>query len=195
MWSILRVALLGAAVSCGRESSERTPVEQASCGWNDSMRLSPQGIGDLRIGIATADVMRRCALVRDTIEVNEGQPQRVVYVRVGPAVAYAEIVQDSVWRIGTRDSLLRTADGLGVGTPVRTLLGADPEWAAHGEGGVAVGLRGHCRLSFMLAPMFTAPDRPLIVRRISDLQKAAPDTPVVLVLIVGATHCDRRAAG
>lgn len=193
--SFLRVALLSTLVGCSGESNVRAPVAQVTCGWTDSVRLTPQGIGHLRLGTSTAELLRSCAVVRDTTELTEGQAQRVVHLRVGPAVAYAEIAGDSVWRIGTRDSLLRTSDGLGVGTPVRTLLASDPEWAAHGEGVVAVGLRGHCGLSFLLAPMSTAPGQPLFVGGIQDLQKAPPDTPVVEILIVGGAHCEQRATG
>lgn len=193
--SFFRVALIGAMVGCSGETAERPAVRQASCGWNDTVRLRPQGIGALRIGMSTVDLMRQCTVIRDTTELLEGQPQRFVYVRVGPAVAYVEIVQDSVWRIGTNDARLRTVDGLGVGTLLHTLLASDPEWAAHGERGVAVGLRSHCRLSFLLTPMFQAPDRPLVVRQLADLRKASPSTQVAEVLIVGSAHCDERATG
>jgi hypothetical protein len=145
--------------------------------------------------MSAADVTRRCVVIRDTIEFREGQSERLMYVRVGPAVAYVEIVRDSVWRIGTRDSLLRTDDGLGVGTRVGTLLASDPAWAGNGEGGIAVGLRGQCRVSFLLAPMFTAPAHPLVLERIADLRSGAAETPVVEVLVTDAGHCGRRDAG
>ena len=189
MHRILALSLLSAVGSCGREPSERVLVDQQTCGWTDSTRIGPKGIGDLRIGMSLADVTQRCAVIRDTIEYGEGQPQRFVYVRIGGAVAYVEIAKDSVWRMGTRDSLLRTVDGLGAGTAVRTLLASDPAWVAHGEGVVAVGLRRHCGLSFLLAPMFTAPGRPLFLRRVDDLRKAAPETAVVEVLVVTPGHC------
>jgi hypothetical protein len=117
--SLPLVWLLG---GCGGDRAARTFVESSRCGWSDSTRLSARGIGDLRIGVSAADLVTRCSVVRDTTEFREGQPGRVIYVRVGPGVAYAEIVQDSVWRIGTRDSLVRTRDGLGVGTALGTLL-------------------------------------------------------------------------
>ncbi len=185
--------LITAVIGCGGEPVERAPIDVARCGWSDSTRLTTQGFADVQLGMAVADLTRRCDVVRDTMESLEGQAQRVVHVRVGTAIARAEIVNDSVWRIATRDSLLRTAEGLGVGTPVSTLLASDPAWAAHGEGAIAVGLRGHCGLSFLLAPIYTAPNQPLVVRRPSDLQKAPPETKVIEVLVVGTGHCDRGA--
>lgn len=182
-------AVLALMVACGDAPERSSPRQAKRCGWSETTRLTADGIGALRVGTSAAALARSCDVIRDTIETLEGQPQRVMYVRLGTATAYAEVVGDTVWRIGTRDPLLRTTDDLGVGSSVTALIAAGPAWTAHGEGAVAVGLRRHCGLSFLLTPMFTAPNRPFILRDVSDLQRAPAGTAVERVLIVGNGHC------
>jgi hypothetical protein len=179
-------------VACNGSQTDRDSAAQAqpSCGWESPSHLTPDGIADVRIGLDVAALERRCRVVHDSVELNaEGGQQRVVRAQVGPAVVAAEIVNDTVWRLTVTDSRYRTADDLGVGTPLSRLLASSPSWAANGETGVFVGLKAHCGLSFRLDA--SAPDlpRPWFVPDVEALRKAPPNTQVDQVLVVGSKNC------
>ncbi|HEU4697900.1 MAG TPA: hypothetical protein VFS40_01860, partial [Gemmatimonadales bacterium] len=109
-------------------------------------------------------------------------PERVALVDVGAAAVAATIVHDSVWRLSVTDSLLRTADSLGVGTPLGVLRARAGWRALRGEGNLVVQLPGHCGLSFRLRPSpaaARAADADAAVRRLP------ANTPVEEVFVVG----------
>ncbi len=63
----------------------------------------------------------------------------------------AEIVNDKVWRIEVTSSRFRTADSLGVGTPLSRLLALNNPRGLTGEGQLFVASPDHCGLSFRLS--------------------------------------------
>lgn len=179
-------------VACNGSETDRdsSAKAQPSCGWESPSHLTPDGIADVRIGLDVDALERRCRVVHDSVGMNaEGSPQRVIRAQVGPAVVAAEVVNDSVWRLTVTDSRLRTADDLGVGTPLSRLLASSPSWAANGETGVFVGLTTHCGLSFRLDASAPGLPRPWIVRNVDALRKAPPNTRVDQVLAVGSKNC------
>jgi hypothetical protein len=63
----------------------------------------------------------------------------------------AEIVDSRVWRIEVLSPRFRTADSLGVGTPLRRLLALRDPRGITGEGQLFVVSPEHCGLSFRLS--------------------------------------------
>jgi hypothetical protein len=137
-------------------------------------------------------VTRVCEVLADSIEMDaEAHPQRVMYVRLGSSKIKAEITNGLVRRLCITDSLLRTADGLGVGTTLGELL-SDPNLrGGNGERGVFVFHSMHCGLSFGLDHSTPGVPSAWVVRNRRDLLRAPSTTPVDLVLIVGQSpgHC------
>jgi hypothetical protein len=182
-------------LACTADDSPRRSDTSANgtCDWSPSTRLTSDGVAALEIGLPAAEVRHRCELVSDSIEtLAEGQPVRVMRVKVGPSVVRAEVVDDTLWRLTISDSLIRTADGLGVGTTVGTLLTSNPSWVATGETGAFVGLVPHCGLSFRLDTSTPGLPRPWILRDTAALRRAPPETRVNQVLVVGSANCNGR---
>jgi hypothetical protein len=113
--------------------------------------LTPNGIGDLRVGAAISDLRARCVIVADTtLPGPEGTQERRVTVLLAGDSVTATVDGDSVWRIEVDSPTFRTRDSLGVGTLGRDLKRA-PGTIATGEGNVAALRTDHCGLSFLLA--------------------------------------------
>ncbi|HEU4699672.1 MAG TPA: hypothetical protein VFS40_10855, partial [Gemmatimonadales bacterium] len=103
----------------GGARTDTAAAAAATCGVTSRYALGDSGVGALRVGAPLAAVRAACRVVRDTTGPGaEGMPERVALVDVGAAAVAATIVHDSVWRLSVTDSLLRTADSLGVGTPL-----------------------------------------------------------------------------
>ena len=185
------VLTLALACSGSERGTANTLRPSRTCGYDSSTRITPSGVGALQVGLRDSVVTSSCEVLRDSMETDaEGHPQRVMVVRVGPSSIRAEIVNGSVWRLTVQDSLLRTADGIGVGTTLGELLREENLSAGNGETGVFVLPSRLCGLSFRIDPRSPGIPRPWIVRNRKSLARAPLATPVDMVLIVGrGPHC------
>ncbi|MGV3710728.1 MAG: hypothetical protein ACO1Q7_18040 [Gemmatimonas sp.] len=155
--STILLITLCAFVACEKRDSSNEPpssaVAERTCSDGSALALSGSGIGALRLGARADSVIAHCLVTSDsTMQDAEGGLQRVLAIRFGPALLHAEISGDTVWRITTRDSVLRTEEGLGVGSPLATLLLTPDVVAYRGEGTVMVQVPRHCGMSFQLDP-------------------------------------------
>jgi hypothetical protein len=149
--------------------------------------LTESGIGELRVGRPVAEVAARCELLGDTTEIRaEGLPARIVTVDLGRDTVEAEAVDDRVWRIALEHPAFRTADSLGVGTPLSRLLRFEGARGMAGEDGLYLRLPTHCGLSFRLSDSgrgaALADPSPEMLRRLP------ADTRVDRVLVVGCAQ-------
>jgi hypothetical protein len=115
--------------------------------------LAEDGVGRVRIGVTAAEIRATCEVVRDTTAIaSEGLSARTLLVRVGDDSVLAVVVNDRVQSISVETRAFRTVDGLGVGTPVRTLLAQPGVMTFGGEGNVVLSVPAHCGMSFVLPP-------------------------------------------
>ncbi len=129
-------------------STTRPVGGRSSCG---SEVLSEEGIGEVRIGATVESVRQKCHVVRDTTVLDsEAMPQRELIVALSRDTVEAEIVNGRVWRIVVLSQRLRTADSLGVGTPLAKFLRLRNPRSMIGEGEVFLATRDHCGMSFRL---------------------------------------------
>jgi hypothetical protein len=161
------VLLLAAAVAaCGTDrtevrartspppSSAASPAAAAAtfgkrCG---AAEIDGAGIGALRIGAPVDSVRAHCTIVRDTVAPGiEGMPARTLNVVIAGDTVLAEIDSERVWRVQLLRPAFRTADSLGVGTPLSRLLRLPDARAFTGEGGLFVMSPARCGLSFELS--------------------------------------------
>jgi hypothetical protein len=149
-----------------------------SCGIAPETRLTETGIGDLQVGRPVAEVAERCHVLSDTTEIRqEGQPARIVTVDLGRDTVEAEAVDARIWRITLDRPAFRTADSLGVGTPLSRLLQYEGVRGMPGEDGLYVRMPVHCGLSFRLSG--------------SGHGSASEWTPERLARLPGETHVGR----
>lgn len=150
--------------------------------------MSGRGIGALRIGLAIDSVRASCSVLSDTTRLaSEGQLARFIVVAFERDTLEAEIVNGRVWRIEVLSPRFRTADSLGVGTPLSRLLALRNPRGLTGEGQLFVASSEQCGLSFRLSDNGSS-------ARSQDWDRAALSrlparTVVDKVLIVG---CDPR---
>jgi hypothetical protein len=142
----------GASVSAAPAGTTGTAPSQAAAKTCGSTAMTGRGIGDLSIGRTLDSVRVLCAVGRDTTRLaTEGQLARMITVAIGGEVVEAEIVDEKIWRIEVRSSRFRTADSLGVGTPLSRLLALGNARGITGEGQLFVVSPEHCGLSFRLS--------------------------------------------
>ena len=133
------------------------PVRTLTCGVAPETLLTDEGIGDLRPGRSVQEVKRLCDVLSDGAEPgSEGQTERVISVRTGTETVAATVVDDKVFRIDLRTPRFRTADSLGVDTPLHRIAKMRGAQFAPGEDGVYGFVADHCGLSFR----FSLPLRP-----------------------------------
>ena len=111
----------------------------------------------------------------------EGQPSRILRVAMGGETVDVEVADDRVWRIPVTDPDMRTADSLGVGTPVAKLLELPGAAPAMGEGTYVMS-PAHCGLSFQLRGAG-------VVRTVEELRALPASVQVERMLVTG---CDAR---
>jgi len=209
----VRIALLTciAIIGCTAEGTREAPVEQAVREAVQGAALPPttqpapapgvatraggscgrpvvdgDGVGAIRIGMPVDSVKAHCAVVRDTVELRSGgQLERILVVAFGGDTANAELSAEQVWRIEITDPGLRTADWLGVGTPLATLLALKGgTQGLTGEGNLFLITQARCGLSFELSE----PRSPAGSWSAERLRTLPPSTVVTRVLVIGCRN-------
>jgi hypothetical protein len=174
----------------GAESASGRPapaVAARSCGVSAGTVLAESGIGELRIGRPVAEVAAGCGVLSDTTEIRaEGLPARIVTVDLGRDTVEAEAVDDRIWRIALEHPAFRTADSLGVGTPLSRLLRFDGARGMAGEDGLYLRVPAHCGLSFRLSD--SARGAALADPSPEMLRRLPAETHVERVLVVGCAQ-------
>ena len=133
------------------DSTDRTAARMSPSGCG-ARTIAGGGVGNLRIGESVASVKARCPVVSDSSRRGlEGMPERRLTVAFGTDSLEAEIVDDKVWRLDISSPGFRTADSLGVGTPVARLLRLRKARGLVGEGVLVVVSPERCGVSFMLS--------------------------------------------
>lgn len=157
-------------------------VNPAAAGPCGAPVIDGDGVGAIRIGMDADSVKAHCSVARDTVEMRtEGQQERLLVVALGGDTANAEIDSGRVWRIEIRTPKLRTADSLGVGTPLSRLLALKGGvQGLAGEGHMFLLAEARCGLSFELS----APAAPGDWQR-ARLRSLPATTTVTRVLVIG----------
>ena len=128
-----------------------------TCGISGKPILTEQGLGQLALGRSVRDVRSLCDVVSDSQEQGiEGMPERVVVTHIGDENVRSIVVDDKIWRLEITSPHFRTADSLGVDTPLRKLARMKGAQFFPGEDGVYGFVDDHCGLSFR----FSVPMRP-----------------------------------
>ena len=142
--------------SSGGASQPTSPVASA-CGVSGQPVLTDAGIGELRIGRSAADIKRLCEVISDADQQgSEGTIERVIALRIAGEIVPATIVKDKVWRVAIATPRLKTADSIGVDTPLSRIASMRGARFYPGEDGVYAFVADHCALSFR----FSLPLRP-----------------------------------
>lgn len=145
-------------------------------------------VGVVHIGMTLDSVRSRCAIVRDTVELNEGEPERLVYALVAGDTLSLYVRGDSVSGILVRGPSFHTADSIHVGLPLsRFLAGRKPEIMA-GEGHVALTTRDHCGLAFGLSDEAFAQVTNLTAATLAQL----PRSTIINGILVSGASDDRK---
>lgn len=145
--------------------------------------MDGDGVGNVRIGMAVDTVKAHCTVLRDTVERRaEGQLERILIVPFEDDTATVEVNDGRVWRIEIARPGIRTANWLGVGTPLSTLLALEGgAQGLTGEGRLFLVTRALCGLSFELSEP-RAPSGDWDMQRL----RALPGSTVVTrVLVIG----------
>lgn len=154
-----------------------TAVTGPTCGVDARTSLTGDGIGSLRVGTPVEEIARSCRVLRDTTALaTEGQQERTILVDLGRDSITAVVSAGKVWRVHVQAPAFRTADSLGIGTPVGAFRHRGPE-ILMGEGNVFLRLRSHCGLSFRL--------RDVAAGQASSLQQLPDGVVVDEVLAIG----------
>lgn len=141
------------------------------------------GVGAIHIGMTVDSVKAHCVVARDTVERrSEGQLERILVVPFEADTAVVEVSEGRVWRVEITNPGLRTANWLGVGTPLTELLSLKGGvQGLTGEGNLFVITEALCGLSFELSePRSPSGDWP--VDRLRTLPRS---TVVKRVLVIG----------
>jgi hypothetical protein len=150
MKTLFALAMIMAALACSKTSDDQAQhaIVQPSCGPGV---ITEQSVGYVTIGRSVDSVKKQCRVIRDTSELDaEAMPSRILTVAFGPDSVRAEIDSGLVWRIELTTPGIRTADSLGVGTPLKRLLALRNPKGAFGEGLFLLSPE-HCGLSFQLS--------------------------------------------
>jgi hypothetical protein len=142
-------------VEMPRQTGTNAAGSQSSAGGRRNcggMTITGDSVGSVRVGESVDSLKSRCTILRDTTQQGlEGMMERRILVDFQPDTLEAEIVDGKVWRLDVKSPAFRTADSLGVGTPLSGLLHLAGARGLVGEGVLAVVSPERCGLSFMLS--------------------------------------------
>ncbi len=139
--------------SLSSSSADVSPATSAQSKSDDcgDRTIRRERVGKIAIG-DPVDSLTKCNVVRDTVVLeDEGGKARKVFVALAADTIAAQIVEGQVWRIEVSSPGIRTADSLGVGTPLHRLLEMSSPRGASGEGRMFVLSPDHCGQSFEIS--------------------------------------------
>lgn len=158
---------------------------QVRCTDRQDAVVTGAGVGPIRIRMRVDGLPASCPIVGDTTLWLEGAPQPAVLIDVDGEIIRAEVVGERIWRITVSGAGLRTADGIGVGTPAAQLAVYSDAVIASGEGSYfVIAEASHCGLSFALPQLRHRPER----WRREDLVDLPDTVSVGSILVTGACH-------
>lgn len=154
-----------------------------SCGISVHSRVAEDGLGLLRIGSTLESIRSSCAIIGE--QVNDSATG-TASIDLGRDTAVVQLQQGNITRITLRHQAYRTADSLGVGTHISTLMQLrDAAGLTEGNRLYAVS-PAVCGLRFMMAD--PAPERPAAQSGRAALRRLAGETRTRELEIVGCTH-------
>jgi hypothetical protein len=196
-----RIAIVAALLSISCTASERPSAAESATASEEAAHRSTvsdagiprscsdhtirgESVGAITVG-EPVDSLNRCPIVRDTIVPGgEGTTARKVFIALANDTIAAEIVDGSVWRIEVSSPGVRTADSLGVGTPLARLLALSNPRGVSGEGQMFVLSPDHCGQSFEISHFGPMPAGGWTRTALSKL----PDTTHVISVLVVRCH-------
>jgi hypothetical protein len=145
-----------AAVDSPIVAVDSLPAEK-TCGVKGTPFLEEDGIGELKQGRPVSEVSALCDVISDAEQRGqEGMMERVLVVNVAGESVRSVVQNDRIFRIEVNTPRFRTADSLGVDTPLSRIASMRGAQFAPGEDGVYGFSPDHCGLSFR----FSLPWRP-----------------------------------
>lgn len=152
-----------------------------------------EGMGKLQIGTSVDSITVQCGVLRDITAIGaEGMPARKLAVFFPPDTVEVEVVNNRIWRLSIVSPHFRTADSLGVGTPLSRLLRLKNPRGMTGEGKFFVASPEHCGMSFRLADAGPGAQR-------GDLDRAGlmrlPKSAVVSEILIFGCHLTSGTTG
>jgi hypothetical protein len=130
---------------------------EKTCGVTGTPVLEEDGIGELKQGRPVSEVAALCDVVSDAEQQGqEGMMERVLVVSLAGESVRTIVQNDRIFRIEVTTPRFRTADSLGVDTPLSRIASMRGAQFAPGEDGVYGFSPDHCGLSFR----FSLPWRP-----------------------------------
>lgn len=138
-------------------SPDSTAAKTCGVTTTGPIRLEEDGIGELKQGRAVSEVGRLCEVISDSEQRGvEGMMERVLVVRIAGETVRSVVTDERIFRIEINSPRFRTADSLGVDTPLSRIAAMRGAQFAPGEDGVYGFSSDHCGLSFR----FSVPWRP-----------------------------------
>jgi hypothetical protein len=156
-----------------------------ACGITQGSRVSEDGIGVLRVGTSLDAVRSSCAVISERPSV--GNSPLIAQVDLGLDTATAEFVGGILKRITLHHQAYRTADSLGVGTPVARLMNLRSVTGVTERNHVYAVSPAYCGLRFMLEN--PAPRPPAAQSGRAALRRLSGETRALELDIIG---CPKR---
>ena len=138
-----------------------------------------------RVGQTVETLRKACHIPRRKLKKGEAPPlPSQLAFKIGSTPVLVEIDQGRVWRVIVEDGPLRTADRLGVGAPLASLLASAPAQAGETEGVLYATTAANCGISFALSyPPRRGEDRDHWTAEA--LARLPPETKITRVLMSG----------
>ncbi len=153
---------------------------RASC---DRYLLVENGTGAVQMGDARDSVRARCRILGDSTTADDQGVHGTLVIGVGSSSAVTQIADDHVNGLFVTDTLFRTSDGLGPGTPVLSLLEMTGPIVLEGITDLSIVVEAHCGLFFRIPKPAVSPQNG---QRWTDVVKALPpDTRIERVVVRG----------
>jgi hypothetical protein len=192
--------MLAACERTSAKDAERSRVQSSQMAFDDAL-LTGDSVGPAIVGVGRSALSPRIKVIRDTIEEGmEGIPETIAILLVAGDTVRAAIDSGRIYRFNVTSARFRTADSLGVGTPLSRLLSEPGIYAMTGEGAVFVWSDKRCGLGFRLwdpsaeREMAWDPgglgDSPDSVG-VTELRRLPQSTTVGEVIVVGCRQKDR----
>jgi hypothetical protein len=160
-----------------------------ACGIAPESRVSEDGLGLLRIGVALDVIRGSCAVLSE--ESGDEKVPAVARIDLGRDTALVELREGRIRRIVLHHQAYRTSDSLGVGTHLSTLMRLPEAVGVTDRNRLYAVSPAYCGLRFMLAD--PAPPPPSAQSGRAALRRLPGETRTLQLEVVGCTR--RRQAG